>query len=156
MILQPADETFIFPEVNTPADLFKYIAGYNSFQFFETDLNGVVPNEIAQNYFLIDRIDLASPQPNRMGQEIRFDGILFMGVPSDPATDVNESTYSEGQFNGIIAEMLSRSFYLQLQQYIKCADYEIIINNLRPLYNSNKYTKATNSTGVEINYSIWI
>lgn len=155
MILKPRDVNFILPIVGTPSDVFKYIALFNGYQFFETDLNGFVPNEIDQNYFLIDKIDLASPQPNRTGQEIKFDGVLFLGVPSNPATEINASTFDAGQFTNIISEMLTKAFIVQLQNYIKC-DYDFSINNVRPLYNSNKYTKATNATGIEISYSLWI
>lgn len=155
MILKPIDVNFNLPAADTSSDVFKYIAAFNNYQFYETDLNGVVPNEIEQNYFLIDRIDLVSPQPNRTGQEMKYDGFLFIGLPSNAATDVNTSTFEEGQFVNIISEMLTKDFILQLSYYIRCS-YEITINNIRPLYNSNKYTKATNATGVEISYSIWI
>lgn len=155
MILKPIDVNFNLPAADTSSDVFKYIAAFNNYQFYETDLNGVVPNEIEQNYFLIDRIDLVSPQPNRTGQEMKYDGFLFIGLPSNAATDVNTSTFEEGQFVNIISEMLTKDFILQLSYYVRC-NYEITINNIRPLYNSNKYTKATNATGVEISYSIWI
>lgn len=155
MILKPIDETFILPAAETPSDIFAYLATYNGFAFYETDLNGVVPNEIENNYFLVDRIDLASPQTNRTGQEIKYDGSLFIGLPASPNTDVNVSSFEDGQFLNIVADLLTKDFINQMLKYVRC-DFALDINSLRPLYNSNKYTKATNATGVEISYSIWI
>ena len=153
MILKPKDGSYILPAIETPDDLFKYIAGFNEFDFYETDLEGVIPNEIAQNYFFANRIDLAWTQFPL--QEIKYDGYLFVGVPSNPAEDINGSDYDNGQFQNIVKDLLTKDFIWQLQLYIKC-DFKIQITNLRPLYNSNKYTKSTNTTGVEIFYSIWI
>jgi hypothetical protein len=152
-ILKPKDETYLLPTITDPSDLFAYIAEFNSFGYYETDNTGVTPNEIAQNWFFIDRLDLATPiiGENRM----RFDGVLFIGQPADISTDTNGSTFNDGQFVDIVKQLLNLEFANELKNYIAC-DFQININNLRPLYNSVKYTKATNCTGVEVAYSIWI
>jgi hypothetical protein len=153
MILIPADTNFQYNAVDTSSDIFKAIAIYNSINFYETDLNGVVSNEIPNQYFFIDRIDLASPRINT--NEIRYDGLLFIGKPSEHGTDVNNSTFDIGQYESIVKNLLTKSFIKTLELYVKCS-FEIVINNVRPLYNSVKFTKSTNTTGVEISYSIWI
>lgn len=152
-ILKPKDETYILPEIADPSDLFAYIAEFNGFQYYETDLTGVTPNEILPNWFFINRLDLASPV---VGQGLmKFDGVLFIGVPSDIGTDTNSSTFDAGQYENIVKKLVNYDFAKEFYYYIAC-DFQIAINNLRPLYNSVKYTKATGCTGVEVNYSIWI
>jgi len=156
MTLKPIDITFIPPsEMNDSNDLFKYLAGFNDFSFYETDLNGVVPNEIPYKLFMINRIELVVP--NFTTQEHEYKGFLFVGIPSEHSTDVNESTFDEGQFESIIKDMISKAFINQMNNYFKCGfNLRFALTNLRPLYNSVKYTKATNTTGVEISYSLWI
>lgn len=153
MILKPRDEDFIFPTIYTPSDIFKYIAEFNEFQYYETDLTGVTVNEIKPQLFFINRIDLVTP--NKQQDEQRFDGYLFVGVPSDISQDVNSSDFNDGQFVNIIEELIKKEFTDSLTNLVSC-DYRILINNVRPIYNTVKYTKATNCTGVEIFYSIWI
>lgn len=152
-ILKPKDITYVLPEITDTSDLFKYIAGYNGFQYYDTDLTGVTPNEILPAYFFINRIDLVAPlmAENRA----RFDGILFIGQPSEISIDTNSSTFNGGQFNDIVKACLNLPFATELRNYIAC-DFQMTINSLRPLYNSVKHTKSTNCTGVEIYYSIWI
>jgi len=152
-ILKPKDETYVLPAIADPSDLFAYIAEFNGFDYYETDLTGVTPNEIKQNWFFIDRIDAATPI--LADGQMKFDGVLFIGTPSNIATDVNASTFDDGQFENIIKELLNYPFANELKNYIAC-DFKITINNLKPLYNSVKYTKATDCSGVEVNYSIWI
>lgn len=154
MILKPIDETFSPPEIKDSNDLFKYLAAFNEFSFYETDLNGVVPNEITHNIFMVNRIDLVIP--NQTTKENRHDGFLFMAIPSEHGTDVNNSTFDVGQFENIIKDMISSSFISQFTNYAICSNLRFTLNSLRPLYNSVKYTKATNCTGVEISYSLWI
>lgn len=152
-ILKPKDETYIPPTITDPSDLWAYIAAYNSFQYYETDTTGVTPNEILPNWFFIDKIDLATPVEAR--SRMQFTGVLFIGMPSDIATDTNASTFNDGQFTNIVKALLNLDFANELTNYVAC-DFQININSLRPLYNSVKYTKATNCTGVEVYYSIWI
>jgi hypothetical protein len=152
-ILKPKDNTYQLPAIADPSDLFKYIAEYNGFQYYETDSTGVTPNEVADALFFIDRIDVATPLENN--SRMRFDGVMFIGKPADIGTDVNASTYNDGQFINIIKDLLNLDFAKELSFYIAC-DFETIINNLRPLYNSVRYTKATSCTGVEVNYTILI
>lgn len=152
-ILKPKDETYILPTVADPSDLWAYIAEYNSFQYYETDSTGVTPNEILPGWFFIDRIDTASPVDGR--SRMKFDGVLFIGTPANIATDVNTSTFADGQFVNIIKTLLNLPFATELFGYVAC-DFEISINSLRPLYNSVKYTKAASCTGVEVYYTIWI
>lgn len=153
-ILKPKDNTYtIPPSVSDPSELFAYIAEYNDFQYFDADNTGVTPNGINYNTFFVNVPTQGIPL---FGEDrMRFDGVLFVGQPADIGTDVNVSTWDNGQFENIVKELLNLEFLIDLKNYIAC-DYEIIINNARPLYNSVKYTKAVNSTGVEINYSIWI
>lgn len=150
MTLKPIDNTFELPEINSSNDFFKYIAGFNEANFYETDNNGVVPNEIPYDYFFVNKTDLVSPQP--LTKEIKIDGFLFVGIPSEVGIDIDQFT---GQFENIIESLISKDFYLQLHKYANCL-FRFDINNIRPLYNSVKYTKATNCTGVEINYSLWL
>jgi len=152
-ILKPKDETYILPAIADPSDLWAYIAAYNEFQYYETDATGVTPNEILPNWFFIDKIDLATPVEGR--GRMKFDGVLFIGMPSDIATDTNTSTFDNGQFTNIVKALLNLDFANELTNYVAC-DFQVINNSLRPLYNSVKYTKATNCTGVEVYYSIWI
>jgi hypothetical protein len=155
MTLKPIDETFLPPQINDANDLFEYLAAYNGFSYYETDLNGVVPNEIAYALFMVNRIDLVTPINST--KENRHDGFLFMAIPSEIGTDVNQSTFDAGQFENIIKDMISNSFINQLRNYVICGvNLQFTINNIRPLYNSVKYTKSTNTTGVEISYSLWI
>lgn len=152
-ILKPKDNTYQLPTIADPSDLFAYVAEFNEFSYYETDNTGVTPNEIAQNWFFIDRLDLATPS---IGEDrMRFDGVLFIGQPADISTDTNASTFNDGQFVDIVKELLNLDFAKELRNYIAC-DFQFNINNMRPLYNSVKYTKATNCTGVEVSYSIWI
>lgn len=152
-ILKPKDETYILPTIADPSDLWAYIAEFNSFQYYETDATGVTPNEIPPSWFFINKIDQATPVEAR--SRMQFSCVLFIGVPSDIATDVNTSTFADGQFIDIVKKLLNLDFANELNNYVAC-DFQITINTLRPLYNSVKYTKATNCTGVEIAYTIWI
>lgn len=152
-ILKPKDGTYILPAIADPSDLWAYIAAFNGFQYYETDTTGVTPNEILPDWFFIDKIDIATP--NRGDNTMRFDGVLFIGVPADISTDTNASTFNSGQFSDIVKQLLNLAFTKELYNYVAC-DFQISINSLRPLYNSVKYTKATNCTGVEVFYSIWI
>lgn len=152
-ILKPKDETYILPAIADPSDLWAYIAAYNDFQYYDTDPTGVTPNEIKYATGFINRIDLFAPL---IGEDrARFDGVLFIGQPSEINIDTNESTFTGGQFKDIVKALLNMPFAVELRNYIAC-DYQIIINSLRPLYNSVKYTKTTNCTGVEVYYQIWI
>lgn len=152
-ILKPKDGTYVLPAIADPSDLFAYIAQYNGFQYYETDDKGVTPNEILPKTFFINRIDLFTPNFN--DDRSRFDGVLFIGQPVDIAIDTNSSTFTDGQFENIVKALLNQAFARELRSYLVC-DFETIINSLRPLYNSVKYTKATNCTGVEVYYQIWI
>lgn len=151
--LKPKDETYVLPAIADPSDLFAYIAAYNDYPYYETDTTGVTPNEIPQGIFFIDRIDLA--EPLRSEDRMRYTGVLFIGGPSEISVDTNSSTFNVGQFRNIVKHFLSKDFANDFTNYINC-DFQILINSLRPLYNSVKYTKATNCTGVEIFYQIWI
>jgi hypothetical protein len=152
-ILKPKDETYVLPSIADPSDLFAYIAEYNEVQYYETDTTGVTPNEILPEIGFINRIDIFTPLfLDDMG---KFDGVLFIGTPSDIGTDTNASTFDAGQFENIVKQLLNAEFARDFKNYIAC-DFQIAINSMRPLYNSVKYTKATNCTGVEIYYSIWI
>lgn len=153
IILKPKDLTYVLPAIADPSDLWAYIAGFNSFQYYETDLTGVTPNEVLPAVFFIDRIDLAAPVDGR--SRMQYTGVLFIGTPSDIAEDTNTSTFDDGQFVNIVKQLLNLEFSNELTNYVAC-DFQIIINSLRPLYNSVKYTKATNCTGVEVYYSLWI
>ena len=152
-ILKPKDETYVLPTIADPSDLWAHIAAFNGFQYYETDTTGVTPNEILPGWFFIDRIDTATPVDG--GSRMQFTGVLFIGVPSDIAVDTNASTFDDGQFINIVKLLLNLDFANELNNYVAC-DFQITINTLRPLYNSVKYTKATNCTGVEIAYTIWI
>lgn len=152
-ILKPKDETYILPTIADPSDLWAYIAEFNGFQYYETDSTGVTPNEILPSWFFIDKIDLGVPDPG--DSTMQFTGVLFIGTPSDISTDVNASTFTNGQFKDIVKALMNFPFAKELNNYVAC-DFRININTLRPLYNSVKYTKATNCTGVEITYTIWI
>lgn len=152
-ILKPKDETYTLPAIADTSDLFKYIAEYNGFDYYDTDSTGVTPNEIKASWFFINRIDVFTPVESY--GRARFDGVLFIGQPASLSVDVNSSTYNNGQFVDIVKALLNLPFAVELKNYVAC-DFEIIINNLRPLYNSMRYTKAEGCTGVEVNYSIWI
>lgn len=152
-ILKPKDGTYVLPVIADPSDLWAYIAQFNGFQYYETDNTGVTPNEILPKTFFIDRIDVFAPLFNE--DRGRYDGVLFIGEPANIGTDTNEATYDVGQFKDIVKELLNLDFAKELKNYIAC-DFQITINSLRPLYNSVKYTKTTNCTGVEVYYSVWI
>lgn len=152
-ILKPKDETYALPTIADPSDLWAHIAEFNGFQYYETDVTGVTPNEILPSWFFIDKIELATPVEAR--SRMQFTGVLFIGTPSEISIDVNGSTFSDGQFTDIVKKLLNLNFANELNNYVAC-DFQITINSLRPLYNSVKYTKATNCTGVEVYYSIWI
>lgn len=159
MILKPKDINFILPELSeesVPADFFKYIADFNDLDFYETDLNGFVPNEIKVNYFFVDRVATASPELKGASYgRTKFDGVLFVGIPVEPEIDINKTDFTNGQFEGIIKELISAAFLKQLLSYLNC-DYAFLLNTVKPVYNTNTWTRATNCTGVEINYSLWL
>jgi len=121
--------------------------------FFEADTTGVTPNEILPNWFFIDRIEAAVPVEAR--SRMNYNGVLFIGQDANIGTDTNKSTFDAGQFTDIVKKLLNLEFANELTNYVAC-DFQITINSLRPLYNSVKYTKSTNCTGVEVYYSIWI
>jgi hypothetical protein len=150
-ILKPKDGTYQLPAVADPSDVFRYIAEFNGFQYFDTDPTGVTHNEIAHNWFFINRADVGTPEAG--GARMRFDGVLFVGQPSDIGTETSASTSNAGQFVDIVKPLLNLQFANALRFYAAC-DVEININNLRPLYNSVKYTKAGSCTGVEVAYTI--
>lgn len=152
MILKPRDNTFALPSADAPGDLFKVIAEFNGFEYLETNSDGVAVNTIAQNYFFVDRIDTVTPQ---LDGRLKYDGVLFVAIPVDTSVEVNEATFNPGQYNDIIKPLISKLFYSTLLNYIKC-DYAIVINSIKPLYNSTKHTRATVASGIEIAFSIWI
>ena len=154
MILKPLDNTFEFPEAATPSGLFKYIAEFNGYMFFDTDITGYTPDEITQDYFFCNRIDLVTKRQNT--SQFKYDGFLFVAVPTNIGQEVNASSFDNGQFTDVVEGLITKEFIRQLEKYFICSNIEMLINNLRPLYNSVKYTKATNCTGVEISYSLWI
>lgn len=152
-ILKPKDQTYILPAVADPSDLFKYIAEFNGWQYFDTDPTGVTHNEVAADWFFINRVDVATPEAGNA--RMRFDGVLFIGKPADIGTDTSASTSNSGQFADIVKPLLNLDFAKALRFYIAC-DFDVTINNMRPLYNSVKYTKAGGCTGVEVAYTILI
>lgn len=159
MILKPKDIDFILPELSdesVPADFFKAIADFNALDFYETDLNGVVPNEIKYDYFFADRVATASPELKGASYgRTKYDGVLFVGIPVSPEIDVNSSDFTNGQFEGIVRDLITAKFIKQMQSYLNC-EYLFTVNSVRPVYNSNTWTRATNCSGVEINYTLWL
>lgn len=154
IILKPKDDTYILPDnIADPSDLFKYIAEYNGAQYYETDITGYTPNDLKPDMFFADRIDQFAPVLNE--DRSIFTGSLFIGVPVDIGIDVNASTFTGGQFENIVKQMLNKAFATALRNYIAC-DFQFSILTMRPLYNSVKYTKTINCSGVEINYQMWI
>lgn len=154
MILQPRIGSFTLPNPETSADLWRYVAEFNNALFFETDVNGVLLTELpATAYFFVDQITQATP--DNVEQLVRYDGNLFIGLPAQYGTDINEATFDSGQYLDITQALLAKSFLQQLRGYIAC-DYKITFNSVRPLYNVTNYTRAVNSTGIEIKYSIWL
>lgn len=152
IILKPKDGTYALPDdIQDPSDLFKYIAEYNGIQYYETDITGYTPNDLKPDMFFADRIDQYAP--NFQLDQSAYTGVLFIGVPVDIGIDVNASTFTGGQFENIVKQMLNKGFATMLRNYIAC-DYQFVIQTIRPLYNSVKYTKATNCSGVEIQYQI--
>lgn len=150
MNLTIRNSTFVYPEIKTPKNIFEYIAKFNKFEFYETDINGVVLNSIFQNYFFVNKTELATPIQNE--NEFRYDGFLFVGIPNDHGTDVDGN---DGLYQNVMQILLSKDYLVGLKNLISC-DFKVIFNNIRPLYNTTKYTKSTNTTGIEISYSIWI
>ena len=59
-----------------------------------------------------------------------------------------------GQFDTITKELISLEFLNTLRSYFKCCDYEIVITNVTPIWNSARAVPAVNHSGVEINYTI--
>lgn len=148
--LKPKDNTYILPvDAVEPSEIFQYIALYNEFQYYDTDPTGVNTNEII-NFYFANIISQATPILDQA--KTQFTGVLFIGVPSGFNTDVN---YSNGQYVSIIKDMITFDFIKQFINYIKCG-YQFEVNNVRPIYNTVKYAKAIESTGIEINYTIWI
>jgi len=141
---------YILPEIKTPKDIWQYIASFNNIEFYETDINGVVLNTIFQNFFFVDKLEVATPRINT--NEIKYDGFLFIGIPNDHGIDVDGLA---GLYANVVESLMAKNYINSLKNYIKC-DYEVQFNNIKPLYNTTKYTKSTNTTGVEISYSIWI
>lgn len=152
MILKPRDNTFALPSADAPGDLFKVIAEFNGLEYLTTNVDGAAVNTIAQNYFFVDRIDSVTPQPDG---RLKYDGVLFVALPVDTSVEINAASFNDGQYINIIKPLISKVFYNTFLNYVKC-DYAIVINSIKPLYNSTKYTRATAASGVEITFSIWI
>ena len=147
--LKPKDETFILPNATAPDEVFSYIATFNSWQYFDVDSNGLNTNDV-NGIYLANYLTQSSFDINR--NQMLFNGLLFLGLPSGYSTDVNNEN---GQYQTITKDLMNKAFFDTFKKYIYC-NFEVNLTSIKPLYNSVKYAKAIESTGVEISYQIWI
>ena len=154
-ILKPIDENYTCVDANTPDDILRAFFGFNSIVYVETDIAGSqLQNLDPYSFFAVNRVLNLVPLAgqNRYSQAT-YNCLLTIAKPINHDLEV-ETVNVLGQFDKITKELLSLEFLNTLRSYFKCCDYEIVINNVTPIWNSTRAVPAVNHSGVEINYTV--
>ena len=156
-ILKPIDETYTCVAANTPDDILRSLFGFNGITYVETDIAGSqLQNLDPYSFFAVNRVLNLVPLAgqNRYSQA-SYNCLLTIAKPINHDLEV-ETVNVLGQFDTITKELLSLEFLNTLRSYFKCCDYEIVITNVTPIWNSTRAVPAVNHSGVEINYTVTI
>ena len=156
-ILKPIDENYTCVDANTPDDILRAFFGFNSITYVETDIAGSqLQNLDPYSFFAVNRVLNLVPLAgqNRYSQAT-YNCLLTIAKPINHDLEV-ETVNVPGQFDTITKELLSLEFLNTLRSYFKCCDYEIVITNVTPIWNSVRAVPAVNHSGVEINYTVTI
>lgn len=154
-ILKPIDENYTCVDVTTPDDILRSFFGFNSIVYIETDIAGSqLQNLDPYSFFAVNRVLNLVPLAgqNRYSQAA-YNCLLTIAKPINHDLEV-ETVNVQGQFDTITKELLSLEFLNTLRSYFKCCDYEIVITNVTPIWNSTRAVPAVNHSGVEINYTV--
>ena len=156
-ILKPIDETYTCAAANTPDDILRSFFGFNGITYVETDIAGSqLQNLDPYSFFAVNRVLNLVPLAgqNRYSQA-SYNCLLTIAKPINHDLEV-ETVNVLGQFDTITKELISLEFLNTLRSYFKCCDYEIVITNVTPIWNSTRAVPAVNHSGVEINYTVTI
>ena len=156
-ILKPIDENYTCVDANTPDDILRAFFGFNSIVYVETDIAGSqLQNLDPYSFFAVNRVLNLVPLAgqNRYSQAT-YNCLLTIAKPINHDLEV-ETVNVLGQFDKITKELISLEFLNTLRSYFKCCDYEIVITNVTPIWNSTRAVPAVNHSGVEINYTVTI
>ena len=156
-ILKPIDETYTCADANTPDDILRSFFDFNSIVYIETDIAGSqLQNLDPYSFFAVNRVLNLVPLAgqNRYSQA-SYNCLLTIAKPINHDLEV-ETVNVLGQFDTITKELISLEFLNTLRSYFKCCDYEIVITNVTPIWNSARAVPAVNHSGIEINYTVSI
>ena len=156
-ILKPIDENYTCVDANTPDDILRAFFGFNGITYVETDIAGSqLQNLDPYSFFAVNRVLNLVPLAgqNRYSQAT-YNCLLTIAKPINHDLEV-ETVNVFGQFDAITKELISLEFLNTLRSYFKCCDYEIVITNVTPIWNSTRAVPAVNHSGVEINYTVTI
>ena len=156
-ILKPIDENYTCVDANTPDDILRAFFGFNGITYVETDIAGSqLQNLDPYSFFAVNRVLNLVPLAgqNRYSQAT-YNCLLTIAKPINHDLEV-ETVNVLGQFDKITKELISLEFLNTLRSYFKCCDYEIVITNVTPIWNSTRAVPAVNHSGVEINYTVTI
>ena len=131
--------------------------GFNSIVYVETDIAGSqLQNLDPYSFFAVNRVlNLVPLAGQNRYSRATYNCLLTIAKPINHDLEV-ETVNVPGQFDTITKELLSLEFLNTLRSYFKCCDYEIVITNVTPIWNSTRAVPAVNHSGVEINYTVTI
>ena len=156
-ILKPIDKTYTCVDLRSRRNIKKTIFGFNNIVYVETDIAGSqLQNLDPYSFFAVNRVLNLVPLAgqNRYSQA-SYNCLLTIAKPINHDLEV-ETVNVLGQFDTITKELLSLEFLNTLRSYFKCCDYEIVITNVTPIWNSTRAVPAVNHSGIEINYTVTI
>ena len=156
-ILKPIDENYTCVDANTPDDILRSFFGFNGITYVETDIAGSqLQNLDPYSFFAVNRVlNLVPLAGQNRYSRATYNCLLTIAKPINHDLEV-ETVNVLGQFDTITKELLSLEFLNTLRSYFKCCDYEIVITNVTPIWNSTRVVPAVNHSGVEINYTVTI
>ena len=156
-ILKPIDETYTCVAATTPDDILRSFFGFNNIVYVETDIAGSqLQNLDPYSFFAVNRVlNLVPLAGQNRYSRATYNCLLTIAKPINHDLEV-ETVNVLGQFDTITKELLSLEFLNTLRSYFKCCDYEIVITNVTPIWNSTRAVPAVNHSGIEINYTVTI
>ena len=156
-ILKPIDETYTCVAATTPDDILRSFFGFNNIVYVETDIAGSqLQNLDPYSFFAVNRVlNLVPLAGQNRYSRATYNCLLTIAKPINHDLEV-ETVNVLGQFDTITKELLSLEFLNTLRSYFKCCDYEIVITNVTPIWNSIRAVPAVNHSGIEINYTVTI
>ena len=156
-ILKPIDETYTCVDATTPDDILRSFFGFNNIVYVETDIAGSqLQNLDPYSFFAVNRVlNLVPLAGQNRYSRATYNCLLTIAKPINHDLEV-ETVNVPGQFDTITKELLSLEFLNTLRSYFKCCDYEIVITNVTPIWNSTRAVPSVNHSGIEINYTVTI